>query len=125
MHIPCLTPESTVLYEQYREKYDSDPFAEDTIVLGETLTNAISEERRMSWQTLLESTDMTHTSKKAWLTILRLCTDPCKSKHHYNTTANRIAHQLLLDGRVPKKQPNVRLDRQRYHMIQVSLELSP
>ena len=89
-------------------------FTENTIALGEELTNAISEQRRVSWQTLIELIDMTHNSKKAWSTICKLCNHPCKSNQQYNTTANQVAHQLLLNGRVPKKQSKVRLDRQMY-----------
>ena len=74
----------------------------------------ISEERRKAWQTLIESTDLTHNRKKAWSTIYKLCDDPWKPKQHCVTTANQVAHQLLLNGRVPNSQPNVRLDRQRY-----------
>ena len=113
-YVPGLTPESIELTEEYREKYEDDPFADSTITLGEELMSAISEERRKAWQTLIESTDMTHNSKKAWSTIRKLCDDPCKPKQNCNTTANKVAHQLLHNGRVPNRQPKVRLDRQRY-----------
>ena len=96
-YVPGLTLESIQLIEEYREKYEDDPFADSTITLGEELMSAISEERRKAWQTLIESTDMTHNSKKAWSTIRKLCDDPCKPKRHCNTTANQVAHQLLLN----------------------------
>ena len=109
-YVPGLTPESIELIKEYRVKYEDDPFADSTITLGEELMSAISEERRKAWQTLIESTDMTHISKKAWSTIRKLCDDPC----NLQATANQMAHQLLLNGRVPNRQPKVRLDRQRY-----------
>ena len=74
-YLPGLTPESIELIEEYREKYEDDPFADITITLGEELVSAISGESRKVWQTLIESTDMTHNSKKAWSTIRTLCDD--------------------------------------------------
>ena len=69
-YVPGLTPESIEMIEEFREKYEDDPFADSTITLGEELMSGISEERRKAWQTLIESTDMTHISKKAWSTII-------------------------------------------------------
>ena len=112
--VPGLTPESIELIEEYREKYEDDPFVDNTITLGEELVSAIPEERRKAWQILIESTYMTHNSRKAWSTMRNLCDDPCKPKQHCNTTANQVARQLLLNGIVPNRQPKLRLDRQRY-----------
>ena len=99
-YVPGLTPESIELIKEYREKYEDDPFADSTITLVEELMSAISEERRKAWQTLIESTYMTHNSKKAWSTIRKLCDDPCKPKEDCSTIANQVARQLLLNGRV-------------------------
>ena len=87
-----MTHESIELIEDYRVKYEDDPFADSTITLGEELMSAISEERRNAWQTLIESTDMAHNSKKAWSTIRKRCDDPRKPNQHGNTTANQVAH---------------------------------
>ena len=77
--------------------------------------SAISEERRKAWQTLIESTDMTHNSKMAWSTIRKLCDDPCKPRSTATPLRTKWhTMQLLLNGRVPNRQPKVRLDRQRY-----------
>ena len=82
-YVQVLTPESFELIEEYREIYEDDPFAYNTITLGEELMSSISEELRKAWQTLIESTDMTHNIKKAWSTIRKLCDDPCKPKQHH------------------------------------------
>ena len=95
-YVPGLTPQSIELTEEYREKYEDDPFAGNTITLAEELMSAISDERRKAWQILIESTDTIHNSKKAWSTIRKLYNDPCKPKQHCNITANQVAHQSYL-----------------------------
>ena len=73
-----ISPDSASLYETYSKLYEEDPFSEDTMNAGETLMAAISEDRRNSWQDLIESVDMTHNSKRAWSTIKEINNDPQK-----------------------------------------------
>ena len=81
---------------------NTDPFAEDTVEAGDELVDVISEERR---QTLIETTDMTHGSKKAWVTIRKVCNHPRKARRHYNTIANQVAHHLLLNKQTAQSTP--------------------
>uniref|UniRef100_H3ARY9 Endonuclease/exonuclease/phosphatase domain-containing protein n=1 Tax=Latimeria chalumnae TaxID=7897 RepID=H3ARY9_LATCH len=105
-YIPGLTQSMTLQFKIYKEKFKNDPFAEDTIATGEKLMSALSKEHRRSWQSLIESTDMTHNSKKAWEMIRKLTNDPQKGDQHYNVTANQVTHQLILNT---TKQPELRL----------------
>ena len=73
---------------------------------------AISEDRRKSWQDLIENVDMTHNSKRAWSTIKKINNDPKKATLHSNVTADQVAHQLLLNRKPPHKKRHRRLKRQ-------------
>ncbi|XP_071480569.1 uncharacterized protein [Diadema antillarum] len=77
-YIQGLTDDSKALYDDYILRFEDDPFSDDTIELGEALANSITEERRKKWQELIESTDMTHSSRKAWKTIRILGNDYTK-----------------------------------------------
>ena len=92
--------------------FSEDTFSEDTMNAGETLMAAISEDRRKSWQDLIESVDMTHNSKRAWSTIKKINNDPKKATLHSNVTADQVAHQLLLNGKPPHKTRHRRVKRQ-------------
>ena len=74
-YIPGLSDESSDLLKLYDEEYNKDPFSESTIQLGDTLLDEISDERRKIWRDMLENTNLTMNSKKAWATIRRLGTD--------------------------------------------------
>ena len=76
---------------------------------GETL---MAEDRRKSWQDLIESVDMIHNSKRAWSTIKKINNDPKKATLHSNVTADQVAHQLLLNGKPPHKTRHRRVKRQ-------------
>ena len=113
-YIPGLTPEAADLYDEYKTMFESAPFDEATTAAGERLMETIGEHQRQSWQNLIESTDMTNNSKKAWSLIRKLGNDPKEAEQHYNTTANQVAHQLLLNGKTSKKQPKVKPDWKKY-----------
>ena len=61
------------------------------------LMESIAEERRKTWQTLIETTDRTKNSKKAWRTIRKLRGYPRAPPQQPNVTANQVANQLLLN----------------------------
>lgn len=111
-YIPGLDTLSSELYEQYQQLYESDPFAESTMEVGERLMTSLSECRQRKWQTLLETTDMAKNSKKAWSLIRKISNDPSTPTHQqYTTTANQVAYQLLLNGKSTTKQPRPKADR--------------
>ncbi|XP_030847026.1 uncharacterized protein LOC115926449 [Strongylocentrotus purpuratus] len=107
-YIPGLSAESALMYKEYIKLYEEDPFSEETLSAGELLMAAISEERRKSWQDLIEGVDMTHNSKRAWSTIKKISNDPKKSTPHSNVTADQVAHQLLLNGKSAHKKRHKR-----------------
>ena len=98
-YIPGLNDDSKVLYERYQEIFEEDPFSDETIETGELLMETISKQRRESWKELIEHTDMTHNSKKAWSLLRKLGNDPTKGTTHPPVSANDVAHQLLLNGK--------------------------
>ena len=98
-YIPGLSPVSADLYEDYKERFQTDPFSPATAEAGKNVMAAISNERRKMWQEMIESTDLTHSSRKAWNTIKLLSADYTRTDYHSNVTANQIAHQLLLNGK--------------------------
>ena len=97
-YIQGLTDDSKALYDDYILRFEDDPFSDDTIELGEALASSITEERRKRWQEFIESTDMTHSSRKAWKTIRILGNDYTKSQPRPQVTADQVAHQLLLNS---------------------------
>ena len=88
-----------MLYNDYEKQFQCDPFSADTLEYGENLTKAITESRRKKLQALIQSTDMTHSSRKACKTIGMLGNDQTKSQPRPLVTANQVAHQLLVNSR--------------------------
>ena len=110
-YIPGLSKETATIYEEYVTMFESDPFAEETISTGEKMMESISQERQKTWNSRLESTDMSKNSKKAWPLIRKLRSDPKAAPQQPTVTANQVAHQLLLNGKSGKGQKKTKLDR--------------
>ena len=64
-----LNDQSKDMYEDYQRRFAEDPFNEDTVRVGDVLLDEISEAQRSKWKEIIESTDFTHSSRKAWKTI--------------------------------------------------------
>ena len=61
-YIPGLTCDNAELYNDYITMFQSDPFSEEPITTGEQLMISISQERQNTWNTLVETTDMSKNS---------------------------------------------------------------
>ena len=94
-YIPCLSNEGKQLYEDYKKAYETDPFAETTIQLGESLMSSVSNGKAEKWQDLITNTDMTHNSKKAWSTIKKLNCEKKAPSRVAAVTPNEVANQLI------------------------------
>ncbi|KAJ8349372.1 hypothetical protein SKAU_G00245020 [Synaphobranchus kaupii] len=98
-YIPGLSETSSDLLQAYHTAYHEDPFSSTTTELGEILLNKVGEDRRQVWKELIENTNMTNNSRKAWATIRRLGADHTTPPTLTTVTANSVAAQLVLNGR--------------------------
>ena len=115
-YVPGLSKESSDLYEEYVTMFEEDLFSDETTEAGQKVMESISQERRKTWNALIESTDMSKNSKKAWATIRKLHGDPKASPVQPKVTANQVANQLLLNGKSGKIKNKIKfkLNRKRY-----------
>ncbi len=103
-YIPGLTEANKQQYEEYIQAFNEDPFAINTLELGENLLSSISNEQRERWCEVISNIDMTHNSKKAWTTIRKLNSDKAPQPRIAAVTPNQVAHQLLLNGKPLNKE---------------------
>ena len=99
-YICGLTDESKELYEDYKMQFENDTFNSETTGTGNRLSYEVSEAQQKKWQTLIESTDITHRSRKGWKTINKLSKDYAQPQQQYKVAADQATHQLLLNGKV-------------------------
>ena len=94
-----LNDQSKDMYEDYQRRFAEDPFNEDTVRVVDAQLDEISEAQRSKWKEMIESTDFTHSSRKAWKTINKLTKDYTEPQQQCKVTADQVAHQLLLNGK--------------------------
>jgi len=94
-----MTEETSKIKKEYEKSFATDPFSEETIMIGETLKKLLCKDRNDRWHELIDNTDMTKNSKKAWRLIKKLNEDPVTHMNDINITANQVATQLLLNGK--------------------------
>ena len=75
------------------------PYTKTLSGVGDALLDEISEAQCSKWREMIESTDFTHSSRKAWKTINKLTKDYTESQQQCKVTADQVAHQLLLNGK--------------------------
>ena len=107
-YIPGLSEESSKLYD-YVAKFEEAPFATTTTEMGAKLMESIAEARRKTWQTLIETTDMTKHSNKACRTIRKLLGNPRAPPQQPKVTVNHVANQLLPNGKSGKAKDKTNL----------------
>ena len=103
-YVPCLNDDSKEVYERYTKSYNTDPFSDETLQLGEELTMLLADGRSERWKELVTSTDMTHNSKKAWATIKKLNSEKHTITRVAAVSPNQVANQLLQNGKPPNKE---------------------
>ena len=119
-----LNDQSKVMYEDYQRRFAQNPFDMETVNAGERLLDEISEAQHSKWQTLIESTDFTHSSRKAWRTINKLTKDSTAPQQQCRVTPDQVAHQLLLNGK-GNKDSKPRRERMPRHTATESTLASP
>lgn len=89
-YIPGTGKENKELLENYINQFNNDPFAEETIITGESLVEKLSEARREKWRSLISETNMTQNSSKAWRMLRNLGNDPKNAESHINVTQMKL-----------------------------------
>lgn len=113
-YIPGLSKDCAGLYDNYVSMFEADPFSDETTAQGEKVMESIAQERSKTWNALIESTDMSKNSKKAWALIHKLRGDPKAAPQHPKVTANQVANQLLENGKSRKRGKKTKLNRKKY-----------
>lgn len=107
-----INSDSKILLKKYQEKYENDPFSEDTIHAGEELMESIADGRRERWTNLLADLDMAQNSRRAWKLIKNLTNDPkVPAMAITQITPNQIANQLLSNGKTTRRTGTIKLER--------------
>ena len=76
LYIRRIKKEDRDTLRRYHDAFQEDPFSEETVALGSQLLSSVTEARRKALAEMIENTDVTRNSKKAWSFIKKLSADP-------------------------------------------------
>lgn len=97
-------------YEQYAKRYVEDPFASDTIEMGEQLLENIGTSRRDEWIKTIEDLENSH---KVWKLLRQLNNEKPQSTEFLNITANQIAHTLIMNNKTVRIRTHTKIVREK------------
>ena len=100
---PGMKPHLQTRYMEYVDKFNSDPFDEDTIKMGHELALEVAESRQKDWQEVVENLDFSKDSRKAWGLLKKINGEKAQQSNFAPVTANQVAHQLLLNGKTERR----------------------
>ena len=104
--IPGWSKESQELFDSFQET--------GNVETGKQLLKELDQNRKLEWETKVESMSFTRSSKKAWNLINRLSGKSFKSKKIYPVSPNQIASQMISNSKGVVSASQKRLVNQRY-----------
>jgi hypothetical protein len=86
---------------------------------------SLNEQRKSRWEDIVEKTNFTHTSRKAWNLMKKLGTDAPEIVPPKTVTANNIASRLLCVSKAPMDKNHARATKSSMHGLKSTLTTKP
>ncbi|UYV75865.1 hypothetical protein LAZ67_13001600 [Cordylochernes scorpioides] len=92
IYIPCWSPESERLYQEYNLSGNTET--------AENLIRSLDDSRKHRWHTMLEQMDFSKSSRKSWSLLRKLGGADPPHKHNQLTNPNKIATCISSKSRI-------------------------
>ncbi|UYV73175.1 hypothetical protein LAZ67_10002087 [Cordylochernes scorpioides] len=116
IYIPCWSPESERLYQEYNLSGNTET--------AENLIRSLDDSRKHRWHTMLEQMDFSKSSRKSWSLLRKLGGADPPHKHNQLTNPNKIATCISSKSRIhPNPSEKSRLKKHNTTML-ASIDLN-